>query len=173
MPPTLDPIANPSDAIHVPADFQNPYDLFIYVLPPTYAVAATLYEVPGEPRYKGGPMNYLLSAIIAIAATMLLLLLREFILSVGKKGRSSFHRRSEGTVFRGSEVRLNRRPQAVPTAQFEQPQPDATPIEVDEFLAELRAKAGEHSSPSKRANGPESEFAGDSHHSKLVFGDWR
>jgi hypothetical protein len=117
-------------------------------------------------------MNHIFSAVIAIAATVLMLLLREFILSVGKKGRSPLQRQSEGTGFAVSEVPLRQRPQAVPTKHSEQPLPEATQIEVHEFLTELRTKAGEHAAPSKSQKGPESDFVSDPQHRRLPIGDW-
>jgi hypothetical protein len=114
-------------------------------------------------------MKTLLSVGIAIAATVWLLLLREFVLSAGKKGRNPFSRRSGGTGS-ASEDRLRPRLRAVPNRRSEQPSSDATPIAVDEFFTELRAKAEENQSPSRKPSGSESEFAADTHHRTVLAG---
>jgi hypothetical protein len=112
-------------------------------------------------------MNFLLTAVIAIAATVLLLFFRELVLSAGKKRRNPFRRRGGGTVSASAD-RLRPRPRAVPNRRSEQRSSDATPIAVDEFFTELRAKTGENKSQSRKPNGSESEFAADPFHRKVL-----
>ena len=118
-------------------------------------------------------MNSLFGPVLAIVGTALLLLLREFILSVGKKKSDSPGMRSEEHGFPGSEVQVKERLHAVPTRQLEEPIPDAASIGVDEFLTELRAKSREQGSPSKSTNVPETGLARDQHNRTHMVGHWR
>jgi hypothetical protein len=98
-------------------------------------------------------MNNLLGPVLAIVATALLLLLREFVLSVGKKNRNSSGARDHRPTVSGSDLQREEHLRADPIREFEEPGPDASSIEVDEFLAELRAKVQEQSPSSRTKNG--------------------
>ncbi len=116
-------------------------------------------------------MNNLLGPVLAIVATALLLLLREFILSVGKKNRNSNGARDHRRSVSGSDFQREQRFLADPIREFEEPIPDATSIEVDEFLAELRAKAQEQSPSSRTKNGSTTDLDGTQSNRKEMAGD--
>ena len=102
-------------------------------------------------------MNSILEPVLAIAATILLLLLRELILSVGKKDRNSYG--ISGDQRPGiSDLEREHSLRADPIMEFQEPLTQATPIAVDEFLAELRAKAEEQSPSSPTRTGSMTDF---------------
>ena len=85
-------------------------------------------KVAGEPPPRGFQMNNLLGPCLAIGATIVLLLLRELILSVGKKDRKTYGVRDDRPVVPDLECEHSLRAQ--PIVEFEEPIPGATPIGV-------------------------------------------
>jgi len=116
-------------------------------------------------------MSNLLGLALAIGLTALLLFLREFILSIGKKSRNSYGARDRQPADPGSEIQRERRLHAVPIRQLDEPISEATSIEVDQFLAELRAKAQEQSPPSQPKRGSTTELGGTQSNRKRMAGD--
>ena len=94
----------------------------------------------------------MLGPVLGIAATALLLLLREFVLSIGKSNRKSYGARSYGRLHIAGSSNEREPFRGDPIREFEEPNPEATLIEVDEFLAELRLKAQEQARSSKAMN---------------------
>jgi hypothetical protein len=92
-------------------------------------------------------MDNILGPVLAIAATVVLLLLRKLILSVGKKERDSYGDWADHRPDFDREHGLR-----------EEPISQSTPIAVDEFLAELRAKAQEQSPSSRTRSGSTTDF---------------
>ena len=99
----------------------------------------------------------MLGPVLGIAAAVLLLLLREFVLSIGKNNRKSYGARSYGSDVAGSGTEREHL-RGDPIREFEGPNPEATLIEVDEFLAQLRLKAQEQSRSSKSMNSPTTDL---------------
>ena len=116
-------------------------------------------------------MNNVLGLVLAIGITVLLLFHREFILSIGKKSRNSYDARDHQPGVFGSAVEREQRLHAVPIKQFDEHNPEATSIEVDQFLAELRAKAQEQSPPSRDKRGSTSDLGGAQSNRKKMAGD--
>ena len=115
-------------------------------------------------RHQGGfQMNNVLGLVLAIVATILLLFLREFILSIGKKSRNPYGARDHQPGVFGSDVEREQRLHAVPIRRLDQPIAGATPIEIDQFLTELRAKAQEQSPPSRDKRSSTVDLGGLSH----------
>ena len=98
-------------------------------------------------------MNNILGPVLAIVATVVLLLLRKLLLSVGKQNRDSYGTRDELSSGSGSDIQREDSLYADPTRGFEEPIPQPTSIAVDEFLAELRARAQRQSSGGRRTYG--------------------
>jgi hypothetical protein len=103
-------------------------------------------------------MNNLLGPGLAIVATIVLLLLRELILLVGKKDTNRDGVRDHRPGVPDPEYEHSPRVDA--SVEFDEAIPGATPIAVDEFLDELRARAQEHSRPSLTGTGSMTAFGG-------------
>ena len=102
-------------------------------------------------------MNSILGPVLAIVATVALLLLRELFLAVGKRDRDPYGAADHPPVP-GSDFQRKHSLFADPIREFEEPLQQATPIAVDEFLTDLRAKAQEQSPWSLTRNGSTTEF---------------
>ena len=88
-------------------------------------------------------MDNLLGPALAIVSTILLLVLRELVLSVWKKDRNTYGVSDQQHMDPDLEGEHSLGADSI--VEFEEPIPQATQIAVDEFLAELHAKAQEQS----------------------------
>ena len=115
-------------------------------------------------------MDNFLGPALAIVSTILLLVLRELFLSVGKKDRNTYGVSDQQRHDAGLEGKHNLGADLI--VEFEESIPLATPIAVDEFLAELHAKAQEQST-SRIKDGPMTNFGRkQSHRNEMAEDLW-
>jgi len=100
-------------------------------------------------------MDNIVGPILAVAGTILLLLLRELFLSVGKKKKS--YAVDHQLDAPGFGVEPDNSLYSDQIMEFDGPTQQATTIAVDEFLAELRARAQEQST-SRIKDGATTDF---------------
>ena len=101
-------------------------------------------------------MDNIVGPILAVAGTILLLLLRELFLSVGKK-KKSYGAVDHQLDAPGFGVETDNSLYSDQIMEFDGPTQQATTIAVDEFLAELRARAQEQST-SRIKDGATTDF---------------
>ena len=117
-------------------------------------------------------MDNLLGPILAIVATILMLVFRQLFLSIGKKNRGSYGAQDQRRSITGSDVQLEQGLPANPIREFEELIPQSKTVAVDEFLAELRAKAQEQSPSSRTKNGSTNIGRAQSNRKEMTGGLW-